>query len=390
MTALFFLLSAPWPFPRGPVLVISPHPDDETLACGGLISRALRAGLPVYVAVVTEGEGYSKAIRRFFRTSKITPEQRRLFSLAREIECRRALRALGVPGGHVFFLGYPSWSTSLLWFFWWGKGRVALPGALHEGAPLEPEALLADIEWVIRRARPSLILIPSGMDTHPTHWAVHNFSLLAISEASRGRPLVLSYLVHYPGWPIPYNFSPSTSLPPPRELAGKVKWLSLGLTPEEERAKERALLSYRTQLAASPRLMLSFVRRNELFHLEPPPEADRVRFGEGPFAEIRWKGGWLELRLRHRPQRGERLLVQVVMGRRRAFGLLRHWEERMLKLPPSSKEVRLKVPPRLFKGAREVALCAYDVSGGRIKGWTPALLLSPPRLLVKSKINRTK
>jgi LmbE family N-acetylglucosaminyl deacetylase len=40
----------------GPLLVIAPHPDDETLGCGGLIARQLRARAPVHVVFVTNGE----------------------------------------------------------------------------------------------------------------------------------------------------------------------------------------------------------------------------------------------------------------------------------------------------------------------------------------------
>jgi LmbE family N-acetylglucosaminyl deacetylase len=38
------------------LLVISPHPDDETLAAGGLISSQVHMGAHVYVVAVTDGE----------------------------------------------------------------------------------------------------------------------------------------------------------------------------------------------------------------------------------------------------------------------------------------------------------------------------------------------
>jgi LmbE family N-acetylglucosaminyl deacetylase len=38
------------------VLVISPHPDDETLGVGGLISTQVSEGVPVQVVAVTDGE----------------------------------------------------------------------------------------------------------------------------------------------------------------------------------------------------------------------------------------------------------------------------------------------------------------------------------------------
>jgi LmbE family N-acetylglucosaminyl deacetylase/SAM-dependent methyltransferase len=39
------------------VLVVAPHPDDETLGAGGLIATAAEADLPVHVVLVSRGEG---------------------------------------------------------------------------------------------------------------------------------------------------------------------------------------------------------------------------------------------------------------------------------------------------------------------------------------------
>lgn len=41
---------------RRAVLVLSPHPDDESLGCGGTIRLLTRAGVPVDVAFLTRGE----------------------------------------------------------------------------------------------------------------------------------------------------------------------------------------------------------------------------------------------------------------------------------------------------------------------------------------------
>jgi len=45
------------------LLVLAPHPDDETLAFGGLVTAYTRAGKPVEVVVVTDGDGYCDACR---------------------------------------------------------------------------------------------------------------------------------------------------------------------------------------------------------------------------------------------------------------------------------------------------------------------------------------
>jgi LmbE family N-acetylglucosaminyl deacetylase len=45
-----------WQPPAIPTVVISPHPDDETLGAGGLIAAQRRRGVPVRVVAITDGE----------------------------------------------------------------------------------------------------------------------------------------------------------------------------------------------------------------------------------------------------------------------------------------------------------------------------------------------
>ena len=47
---------ASWQPPAASLLVIAPHPDDETLAVGGLIAAQRAKGLEVVVVAVTDGE----------------------------------------------------------------------------------------------------------------------------------------------------------------------------------------------------------------------------------------------------------------------------------------------------------------------------------------------
>jgi LmbE family N-acetylglucosaminyl deacetylase len=46
----------PWQPPDLPMLVVSPHPDDETLGAGGLIGLQAARGIPLLVVAVTDGE----------------------------------------------------------------------------------------------------------------------------------------------------------------------------------------------------------------------------------------------------------------------------------------------------------------------------------------------
>src|SRR5690349_14548383 len=47
--------SKPYQLQELPTVVIAPHQDDETLACGGVIARKRSEGLPVHVIFITDG-----------------------------------------------------------------------------------------------------------------------------------------------------------------------------------------------------------------------------------------------------------------------------------------------------------------------------------------------
>ncbi|WMS44795.1 PIG-L family deacetylase [Acuticoccus sp. MNP-M23] len=51
--------------PGGAVLVIAPHPDDETFGCGAAIAHALAAGRHVAIALLTDGDGSHPASREY-------------------------------------------------------------------------------------------------------------------------------------------------------------------------------------------------------------------------------------------------------------------------------------------------------------------------------------
>ncbi|RNL84330.1 PIG-L deacetylase family protein [Halostreptopolyspora alba] len=63
---------------RERLLIYAPHPDDETLGCGGLMAKVKNAGAEIYVQFVTVGDtadlstkGYSTADERFAEIKKV-------------------------------------------------------------------------------------------------------------------------------------------------------------------------------------------------------------------------------------------------------------------------------------------------------------------------------
>ncbi|MEP9380637.1 PIG-L deacetylase family protein [Aquabacter sp. CN5-332] len=80
------------------IAIIAPHPDDESLGCGGLIRAARDRGVPVCIIILSDGTGSHPG------SPSYPPE--RLKTL-RETEARLAASALGVPSDNVHFLRLP-------------------------------------------------------------------------------------------------------------------------------------------------------------------------------------------------------------------------------------------------------------------------------------------
>ena len=81
-----------------PIVVLAPHPDDETLGCGGLLATASQLGLEPRVAFLTDGAAS--------HTDSPTWPKERLAEV-RKAEALAALSDLGVPERCAMFLGWP-------------------------------------------------------------------------------------------------------------------------------------------------------------------------------------------------------------------------------------------------------------------------------------------
>lgn len=108
-----------------PTIVFAPHPDDETIGCGGVIARKRRAGTPVQIVVAADGG-----------------------DPVRQSECLEACNRLGVGRESVRFLAFPD-------------GQLEQHGA-------ELEAAITDA----LRSRPSQVFVPSAIDAHADHRAL--------------------------------------------------------------------------------------------------------------------------------------------------------------------------------------------------------------------------
>jgi LmbE family N-acetylglucosaminyl deacetylase len=266
--------AAPAPY-RAPVrgdrlLVVAPHPDDETLCCAGLITRALANGATVRILWVTAGEGFEFAA---LATGHLRLRGSGMLRLGtrRSGEGRQAATVLGVPGDATVLLGFPDRGLrSLLGSNfrlplaspYTGTTRVPYPDTQRPGAPNTGESLLAGLAAEIDGFEPTRILAPAPEDLNPDH-AATGLAVSAVLAERGDRDALHWYVVHARGWPEPRGLAPERTLPPPPVPARA--WRSFELTAGERATKRAALRMHRSQLRVMAPYLNAFVRRNEQF-----------------------------------------------------------------------------------------------------------------------------
>lgn len=153
----------------GTTLVVAPHPDDETLGCGGAIALLRRAGCNVRVVVVSDGAASHPNSTRY------PPSALRAL---REQETIRALGILGVAERDVTFLRLPD---------------TAVPSASETGF----DEVVGRCRRVLRQTGdgPGTVFLPWRRDPHRDHRAVWS-----IVRAAVGGDRPLPRLVEYPIW----------------------------------------------------------------------------------------------------------------------------------------------------------------------------------------------
>lgn len=287
--------------PATNLLVISPHPDDELLAAGGLIQRVLESGGRVEVALVTNGDG--QYIAPLLINRKVRPEPADYIDIGRrrQTETLTALGELGLRPEQVTFLGYPDGRINNIWVSDWQQANpVRAPYTHTTKSPYEntydQEAvyrgldLSKDLKDILEKNQPDVILLPHPEDTNSDHSAVSNFAQFAIANylatGNHKTPLVLAYLVHYEAYPVPRGEDTSKALLPPAPLSnGGEGWVTFSLSDGERRNKRDALRAYFSQQRMTPGYLQSFARANEIFFELPIIEMPLIVLEDHPVLE---------------------------------------------------------------------------------------------------------
>lgn len=211
------------------LMVWAPHPDDESLAAGGLIQRARAYGARVSVVFASDGENNPWPQRVLERRVWIGARQRAGWAARRRGEADAALRALGVAPAHVHRLGWPD--GGITWML------------LDDTA-----AMLATLRELIERERPTLMVLPDLVDRHPDHSAIHVLMEMVFQASPPIRkPDCLGYLLHG------------------RSQPGVPQRAVFTLTDDELSRKRRAIEAHASQIALSRGRFLRFAAATENF-----------------------------------------------------------------------------------------------------------------------------
>jgi len=139
--------------PTGPVIYLAPHPDDETLAAGGLLAALTETGIPVTVVAITDGD------------AAYDPAGDSELADLRRLEQTAALALLGVPSHHILRLGFPD------------RG-------VHE----HEIALAQQLVTLLDTVGPATLIAPWSCDFHSDHEATGRAAEFA--TASTGARLI--------------------------------------------------------------------------------------------------------------------------------------------------------------------------------------------------------
>ncbi len=148
------------------LLCIHPHPDDESIACGGVLARAAAEGVRTVVVTCTGGEAGENLAGIDLGDVPLVEHRRR--------ELAQAIEILGVDEHHL--LGYRD------------SGMVGTvdnehPDCFHRA---ELEAAALRLAAVVRSVRPDAVVSDDEQGTygHPDHIKAHQATVRAIALAA--------------------------------------------------------------------------------------------------------------------------------------------------------------------------------------------------------------
>jgi len=266
------------------ILIFAPHPDDETLGCGGTIQKAVAQGKTVKVVFVTNGDSFGNDYE-MTHSSKENPKGIDLGYL-RQKEALEATAILGLAKENVIFLGYPDRGLERMWWIhrtcdhcyrspYTRTDKSPYLSGYTLSAMYCGNQIVLDIEDILETYKPQTIYLPHASDLHTDHRATYNFVKETIEKLRQKGSIWINdakiylYLVHFGrmNWPPLWGYAPHLRLYPPSHLMTTRQWTGFELTQEEINNKKKALDQYRSQKEIRESL-LAFVKINEVFAID--------------------------------------------------------------------------------------------------------------------------
>lgn len=249
----------PWP-PRGALVVVAPHPDDEMLGAGGALVGASDRGERIIVLGVTAGEAAFPGLDAGGRRRLAAVRRRETATAYDRAGVRAERRELGIPDGNV-----AARVDGL---------RDAIAAALADAAAGDVSLDTGEVDRPSERGAPSeravTCLAPWPDDGHPDHEAAGRAAAAAARRLG-------AQLWWYPVWAWNVH-APGPHAPP---LAGARR---ADLDTSTAVRKRAGLAAYRSQLErrdgrpaiVPPRFLAHFQRPWEVWIPAPPPPTSDV------------------------------------------------------------------------------------------------------------------
>ena len=277
--------------PADSIVIIAPHPDDESLGCAGVILRAKRSGGRVRVIFLTNGDGFAKAAAALSgkEMGALGPVDFLEVGRVRQQNALDAARMLGLVPGDLVFLGYPDTGLAAMKTATAGDPFTqTCTGMNHTYGLIFPdyhtrrhgipasycwEAARDDLAELLRSFQPRDIYVTDAADGHGDHAAA--FDLVrdaAVAAAFHGE--LYTYLIHGRGgtWPWPRGAAPDGAFEAHEENGHQVP-VGIAWPPDERRAlgpeeivlKHAAIRAYSLEMQLASHYVESFVKSEEIF-----------------------------------------------------------------------------------------------------------------------------
>lgn len=261
------------------ILILAPHPDDETIGTAGIILKALTAGAKINVVCLTNGDNNELSFIIYEKRLTFRKKEFIHMGQVRRNETITAMNSLGLNSDDIIFLGYPDLGTLEILTKYWGNvkpyksifprvRKVPYLDAVSPNAPYVGESILNDLKTILNHFNPSKIFVSHPADTNCDHRALYLFLQIALWDIQNkiNKPEIYPYIIHAYGWPKPRGFHPNIELTIPKKLTQyDIIWNNINLDEKETTLKYKAILHYKSQIKYSKKYLTTFARKSELF-----------------------------------------------------------------------------------------------------------------------------